>query len=155
MIVTLTPKILEETLQKARTSPRKRAIYCFHQPDEVLQRMINAGLSDTYFQPHKHENPDKIELFSILYGKMAIFTFNDVGEIEQKVLLEESGKDRIVEIPPRTWHGVAVISPEAVVYEIIEGKYDSLTHKDFAPWAPAENSPEAPRYLEWLKSFSP
>ncbi len=153
MIITLTSEILNETLQKARASPRKRAIYCFHSPNEAFQRMVNVCLSDTYVQPHKHDAPNKTEVFSILYGKLAVFSFDDKGGIEESVLLEESGENKVAEIPPKTWHSFAVMSPSAVIYEINPVKYDPLTHKNFAPWAPAENDPEAPKYLEWLKSF--
>ena len=45
-----------------------------------------------------------------------------------------------------------MLSPEAVFFELVEGKYDPKTHKDFAPWAPPEeNKEEAKKYLQNLK----
>jgi cupin fold WbuC family metalloprotein len=114
--------------------------------------MINAVLSDSYLRPHKHENPDKLEIFSILKGVAAILIFDDSGKIIECVKLEENGKTKIVETPPRTWHTFVVLSPEAVLYEIIEGKYNANTNKKFASWAPdEENLEEAKKYLNKLK----
>jgi dTDP-4-dehydrorhamnose 3,5-epimerase-like enzyme len=48
-----------------------------------------------------------------------------------------------VEIPTGTWHNLAVLSEEAVLYEVIDGSFDPMTHKRFAPWAPSEGEPEA------------
>jgi dTDP-4-dehydrorhamnose 3,5-epimerase-like enzyme len=53
------------------------------------------------------------------------------------------GAVRQVEIPPGTWHTLAVLSDEAVLYEVIDGHFDPKTHKRFAPWAPSEADPEA------------
>ena len=81
-------KLTEKLLQKARGSTRKRVVHCFHNPDDTLQRMINAGLSDSYFRPHKHENPDKLEIFSILEGVAAVIIFDDNGKIVESVTLD-------------------------------------------------------------------
>ena len=152
MIIKGTMEIVEETLAKARVSDRRRAIYCFHETsDEIPQRMINAFLEGTYVRPHKHENPDKLETFSILTGDVAVLTFDNSGNIEDKVILSYTGRNRIAEIPPRTWHSIVVLSPEAAVYEVIQGKYDSLTHKNFALWAPSEDDLHFGNYLETLR----
>lgn len=151
MVRILDSKLIEQTLQKARESPRKRANYCFHNPDESLQRMVNAALFDTYFRPHKHENPDKLEIFSILKGKVAILTFDEAGGVVDVVRLDEEVKS--VEIPPKTWHTVVVLSPEAVFHEIIDGKYDPKTHKEFSSWSPEEeNVEEVKKYLDKLRA---
>lgn len=152
MLKKLDISLIEKILQKARESPRKRAIYCFHNSDENLQRMINAGLSDTYVQPHKHENPDKLEIFSILKGIVSILIFDDNGKIIDSVTLDENGHVKLVEIQPKTWHTFVILSDEAALYEIIEGKYDSKIHKNLAPWAPEENFEEAKIFLKELKN---
>lgn len=151
MIKKVDKNLIKATLQKARESPRKRAVYCLHKPDEILQRMINAGLEDTYVRPHKHENPDKLELFFILKGKVGVIIFDDKGDIKDSVVLSEDGT-KVAEIPLRAWHSFIILSKEAVLFEIIMGRYDPKTHKEFAPWAPEENSEESEEYLEKLKS---
>ena len=58
----------------------------------MLQRMINALEPGTYCQPHKHENPDKVEAFILLTGKLLVVEFDDAGTVKQYVVLShESG----------------------------------------------------------------
>jgi len=140
-------KILKTTQLEARTSPRRRANYQLHQPEDCLQRMLQVVYHDTYFAPHKHAK--KLESFVMLKGKMAVVGFSDQGKINELAILGED--TYMAEIVPGTWHSVIVLSKSAAFIEIIEGHYDPLTHKIFAPWAPAENTPSAAAYLELLQ----
>jgi cupin fold WbuC family metalloprotein len=148
--------LMEKALARARSSPRRRAHHCFHAPADRLQRMVNAALRGSYFQPHRHKDPDKLEIFTILKGKALVITFDDAGKPDEAALLSaepgEGGRAaRQVEIPPGTWHTLAVLSDEAVLYEVIDGYFDPATHKRFAPWAPAEADTEgAQAYLASL-----
>lgn len=140
--------LMEQILARARVSPRRRANHCFHAPGDRLQRMVNAALRGSYFQPHRHADPDKLEIFTALSGRTLVITFDDAGKPEDTALLSAepgagAGEVRQVEIPPRTWHTLAVLSPEAVLYEVIDGHFDPKTHKRFAPFAPSEADPEA------------
>lgn len=82
---------INETSAKAKTSARKRMNYNFHKEDSAtLQRMLNAIEPDSYIRPHKHENPDKVEAFFCLKGKMAVVEFDDSGEIVDHIILDAS-----------------------------------------------------------------
>ena len=143
--------LMETTLARARVSSRRRANHCFHAPADRLQRMVNAALAGSYFQPHRHKDPDKLEIFTILTGRVLAITFDDAGGVEEAALLssdpveQAGGAVRQVEIPPGAWHTLAILSPEAVHYEVIDGYFDAKTHKRFAPWAPSEADPDAAR----------
>lgn len=152
MIRTITRAMLEDFIAQAAESPRKRTIYRLHEHHEPVQRMVNALLPGTYTPPHKHENPDKVELFSILVGKLAVLQFDAVGGVQAVHILDASGPTRIADIAPRTYHALVVLEPAAAL-EIIQGPYDAATHKQFAPWAPAEGSPEVPAYLQRLEQI--
>jgi len=143
---------IENLIFQARRSPRKRVIYRLHEHEEPVQRMVNALIPGTYVAPHKHENPDKVELFSILQGKIACIQFNHIGEVEAVLELDEEGPIKIVDIAPRTYHTILALQPSAVL-EIIQGPYEEATHKHIAPWAPPENSPKANDYLIYLTSI--
>ncbi len=151
MLIRLDQTLIDSVLKRARISPRKRANHNFHLPHETLQRMLNVALRDSYFRPHKHENPDKREIFTLLKGRVAIILFKDNGGVQEAAYLNEGGPVLQVEIPPRQWHTVVVMSEEAVLYEIIEGAYDPRTHKQFADFAPAEGAPGAAEYLQSLR----
>jgi len=150
MIRAITQQMIEDLIVQAAASPRKRTIYRLHDHEEPVQRMVNAMIPGTYTPPHKHENPDKVELFSILVGKVAVLHFDDAGRIETVCVLAERGPVKIVDIAPRTYHALVVLEPSAVM-EIIQGPYDARTHKQFAPWAPPENTPEAADYLRQIE----
>lgn len=143
--------LVEAVLAKARVSPRLRANHCFHRPDERLQRMVNCALRGSYFAPHRHDRPGKLEIFTVLRGKVLVATFSDDGDIEDRVILEAGRGPWQAEIPPAAWHALAVLSEEAVLYEVIDGHYDADTHKRFAPWAPPESDVHrAHAYLDSL-----
>lgn len=143
--------LIEAVLARARVSPRLRANHCFHRPDERLQRMVNCALRGSYFAPHRHEQEGKLEIFTILRGRALVITFDDEGGVADRVVLDADGGPWQAEIPPGTWHSLAVLSTEVALYEIIDGAYDPATHKRFAPWAPPEGDVHrAHAYLESL-----
>jgi cupin fold WbuC family metalloprotein len=143
--------MIDDLIREAASFPRKRAIYRLHEHHEPVQRMINAVVPGTYAPPHKHEAPDKVELFSILKGRIAILEFDAEGEVRNVFVLDASGPMRIVDIAPRVYHSLVALEPAAAL-EIIQGPYDAQTHKRFASWAPAEDSADAPAYLHWLET---
>ncbi len=134
---------------RAMTSQRKRLNLNFHHgPPDVFQRMLNALEPGSYVQPHKHENPDKDEVFVILKGKLAVITFSDTGAVEDFIILDNFVGNYAVEVPARTWHTIAALEAGTVVFEFKHGPYDPDTDKVFASWAPPENHPEAAQYLQ-------
>lgn len=147
-MIEINKELLEGVSQKAKTALRKRMNYNFHKEmSEPLHRMINALEPDTYVRPHKHENPDKLESFVILTGKVVVITFDEVGNIIQSsILSHESGKYG-VEIAPRVFHTIISLASGTTVYEGKTGPYTPVDDKDFASWAPVEGSPEASGYL--------
>lgn len=143
---------LDELLLKAKKAERKRANLSLHQPQDLLQRMLNALLPGTYMVPHKHENPDKYELVTILRGQIAYLEFDIKGEVNAIGWLDAEGDVRVIEVPPRTYHTMVALQPSIVV-EVTQGPYDPATHKITAPWAPAENTPKANDYLLHLEAI--
>ena len=53
--------LIDALSAEASRSPRRRAIHRFHEHEEPVQRMINALRDDSYVQPHRHADPDKVE----------------------------------------------------------------------------------------------
>lgn len=143
--------LIGEAVKKAEESDRKRSSYNLHKDfSDKIQRMLFVINKDSYVQPHKHENPDKVEVFICLKGKLAILIFNDEGEITNKVVISEKGNEKGVEVFPRTWHSIIALEDNSVCYEIKEGPYNPETDKKFASWAPKENSEEVAEYLKGL-----
>lgn len=87
----LTDSLFSEVLQKANTSPRKRANHNFHELSEVYQRFLNVLTRDTYVQAHRHKFPPKPETFLALKGDLGFILFNDDGSIQETHYLSSQG----------------------------------------------------------------
>ncbi|WP_430814502.1 WbuC family cupin fold metalloprotein [Carboxylicivirga sp. RSCT41] len=145
--------LLSNLSDKAANSVRKRANYNFHKSaDDLLHRMLNMLQPFSYVQPHKHEHPAKREAFIILKGRLLVVLFNDDGSIKQSAVLNRDNDVFGIEIAPGCYHTIVALENNTCVYEVKDGPYDMATDKQFAPWAPAENDPEAENYLKTLLS---
>ncbi len=142
---------LDKTSVIARSSERLRKNYNFHPTHEdPLHRMLNAMEPGTYIQPHKHEDPDRFEVFLALRGSFVVITFDNNGNIADHTLLDSRKGNYGVEIPARTYHTLIPLESGSVAYEVKEGPYLPATAKNFAHWAPAEGDPGVPAYLDQL-----
>ncbi len=142
---------LDALSKVASDSPRLRTIHCFHEgPEDTLQRMLNAIEPNSYICPHRHLNPDKREIFLLVRGSGAVFTFHDDGKISEFFILDVSQGNYGVEIPIGIWHTVIALEPETVFYEFKDGPYAPINDKDFAPWAPREGESEVANYIDYL-----
>ncbi len=139
---------INQLATEARQSPRRRAIKRYHEHEEPVQRMLNALCDDSYVQPHCHRDPDKVELFLAVQGRLLVLIFDDAGEVARSAVLDADGPVRGVDIPPRTWHALLALTPVAIALEIIQGPYEATTHKRFATWAPVD--PQAG--LAWMRA---
>lgn len=145
-------EIMDQLSARAAASDRKRAVHRLHEQDaDPIQRMLNAIEPGSYVQPHKHQDPDKRELFFCLRGKMAVVIFHENGGINEVCLLAPDSEDYAVEVPPRTYHSIISLEKGSVSFEVKDGPWSPADDKDFAPWAPAEGNPEAGHYLEKLR----
>ena len=144
-------KLLSELSQKAALLPRKRLNLNFHEElTDPINRMLNAFEPGTYIQPHKHENPDKREVFIILKGALVVVIYDESGNPIDFVLLDPQKGTYAIEIPPRVWHSVISLESGTVVYEIKDGPYLPISDKNFASWAPKEGDPKCDEYLARL-----
>ena len=140
--------LITRVAEAAEASPRRRQNHDFHEAHEPVQRMLNALRDDSYVRPHRHAAPAKVEVFLALTGRFLALTFDDTGAVSASAVLDPHGPVRGVEIPRGAWHALLALDPVAVAFELIEGPYDPATHKEFAPWAPAE----ADAGLPWLQA---
>jgi len=109
-------------------------------------------MRDTYVAPHVHDHPRKLEIFVILRGSLAVVAFHPDGNLADCVVLSDKDPVRAAEIPAGTWHSFVVLTRSAVVYELVDGRYDPHTHKRFARWAPNErDTRRASAFLKKLR----
>jgi len=148
----LDAQLFQGLIDRARQSPRQRTNHNFHASlDENANRFLNVMIEGTYIAPHRHLSPPKPEGFVVLDGRVAVFIFDDVGQVTNTYVL--GGGDTLgIDIAAGVWHTFAALSPHAVCYEVKPGPYAAHNDKDFAPWAPREGDPRVPEYLAGLLS---
>lgn len=147
-MIRIDQSLLNNISNLAKESPRGRKNYNFHKTyDDPLQRLINAIEPYSYIQPHKHENPDKREVFTVLQGRLLVAEFDESGKISDHCIIDPHEGTFGAEIPERTYHSIFALEPGTIVYEIKDGPYDPIDDKNFAPWAPKEGESGVQEYL--------
>lgn len=152
MLRSITRFDMDDLLREAKKAERKRATLRLHQQGEMLQRVITAMIPGTYIAPRKHENPDKVALFSILRGRIALLQFDDRGKVEEIIRLDAQGDTRIVDIAPRIYHSLLPLEP-SVILEVVEGQAVAEDQKQLASWSPHEGNAKEGDFLMYLTSI--
>lgn len=153
MTLAVTMDIIEAKSRDAMQNSRKREILALQRGNaDLLQRMINAIEPGSYVRPHRHHAPPKAESVVLLSGSIGFVVFHDDGTLNHDacVLLDRSHGTLVLDCRESIWHSFFALESNTVVFESKAGPFDPNTDKEFAPWAPAEGSPEAPAYLEQL-----
>ena len=138
-------------LEKAKLSKRKRFPFIIHKKGEVFNQVFNFILDDSYMQPHMHPKTNMIEKMHLISGSFKLIFFDEEGKPKKIYDIDE--KNSRVKVPSRTWHTYVMTSKFAIVFETMMGKYNPLTWKQMADWAPCENSSKSNKYLKFLKSI--
>jgi len=138
----------------AAASPRRRMNHNFHAgPADNPHRFLNVLLRGTYIRPHRHSAPPKAETFLVLEGIADALLFDDRGAISARYSLgAQTPEGRLwgIDLPPGVWHTVVPRTERAVCFEVKPGPWEPATDKEFAPWAPPEDSPLAAPYCRLL-----
>lgn len=145
-------RLLDETTERAKQSPRLRMNYNFHEElDDPVNRLLNAMEPGTYIRPHRHLNPNKDEIFLLLRGKAMLFLFDEEGNITEKLLLDPKAGSYGAEIQPGIWHCLLVMESETVIYEVKPGPFAPLHPENMAPWSPEPDDEKGiNEYLTYL-----
>jgi len=146
--------LFEKVAGLAETSPRRRMNFNFHQaPEDNAHRLLNVLLAGAYVRPHRHTTPLKSETFLVLEGQVDAILFDDQGRITARYPLgaeTPAGHVWGVDIPEGAWHTIVPRTARAVCFEVKPGPWDPATDKEWATWAPAEDSPAAAEYCRKL-----
>ena len=116
--------LLNQVSEQAKTSPRLRMNYNFHQSlDDKCHRFLNAVEPGTEVAIHRHPNSN--ENVILITGKMYEILYEvadgQLVETERFHLCPAEGKYGC-QVPKGVWHTVEVIEP-SVIYEAKDGKY--------------------------------
>jgi cupin fold WbuC family metalloprotein len=150
----VTPELLQQLTESARTSPRLRKNHNLHPSDESrCHRLLNAIEPGSYIRPHRHLDPEKDEAFILMSGRLGVIQFSDAGEVTETVTLSHQDGLLAADIPYGVFHTAVSLEPGTVFYEAKAGPYLPLNEAEFAAWAPPEGDGRAAQYLEQLKKM--
>lgn len=113
-----------------------------------VQRLLNFLQPGTYVRPHRHPLPHATESVCLLEGHLEVIIFSPEGQMTGRHHL--SPRSPLIDLEPNTWHGMIIHDPDTVIFETKQGPYDPMTDKEFAPWSPEEDSPDAAPFLNSL-----
>ena len=116
--------LLNQVSEQAKTSPRLRMNYNFHQSlDDKCHRFLNAVEPGTEVAIHRHPNSN--ENVILITGKMYEILYEvadgQLVETERLYLCPAEGRYGC-QVPKGVWHTVEVLEP-SVIYEGKDGKY--------------------------------
>ena len=115
-------ELLDRITVEAKTSPRLRMNYNFHQSlDEKCHRFLNAVEPGTVVEIHRH--PTKDETFVLLRGRVVVKTYNDDGDVIDSIELCPEDGSYGVNILKGVWHKVESLESGSVFFECKEGPF--------------------------------
>lgn len=147
-VVLIDDNLIQKAVDSSRNSPRKRITLPLHKSaTDNLHRMLNALQPGSYIQPHRHLYPPKAESIIVLRGAIICAEFSKAGDITNLYRLSSESLQIGIDIEPGTFHTFFAVVEDTVLFEVKPGPYEQSSDKDFASWAPAEDSESAVEYL--------
>ncbi len=144
--------LLDSVSLEASRSPRQRKNRNFHADDAApAHRLLNAIEPGSYLMPHRHLDANKDETMIVLRGRLGVVFFDELGQVQQTVVLAPAGPVCGVDIPHGVYHTILALDPGTVMLEAKGGPYLPLAEAERAPWAPAEGAPEVAAYAHSLR----
>lgn len=152
----LDQELLDNIAHLARSSPRLRQNYNFHDTSEKVQRFINVLQPGTYIRPHRHcrdTGVNGFEFFLVCQGELGIIIMDESGQILEREVVSANGALRGIELPELTYHTLVALAPDTVILELKEGPYDPSTDKEFMEGFPAEGTAAAKQLVETWSGY--
>ncbi len=137
---------------EARASARLRRNLNFHPANDYpSNRLLNAIEPGSYVPPHRHLDPTKDETLFVLRGSIGVLLFDAAGAVLAQRVLRAGGSDVGIDIPHGVIHSLVSLEPGTVLFETKAGPFIERLPTELPAFAPAEGSPEAAAYLDWMR----
>lgn len=146
----LNRNIIQNTINEAKNSKRKRKNFNLHELNDSVQRFINVIEPDSYVRPHRHLNPPKIECFVVIEGNCTVVLFDDIGKINHCITIDRNINYGI-DIKPGIWHTIISNQIGTILFEVKNDPYVPICQEDYPSWAPDENDLLHEDYFNELK----
>lgn len=145
-------KLFDELKNIAFEKNKNVRICMHHEPSDLLHDSVIIECRDSYYPPKKYIN--KSQSFHIIDGSVAMFIFNDNGEVIDCCVLD--GKNCFVyRVEKNVYHTAIALTDYVIYHETTSGPYIGHDDRSFPSWGPQDIN--APNYLEFknnlLKSY--
>lgn len=149
----LGPDGIRQLRDTAAASTRLRSHLNWHDPlHDPVQRFWIHLQPGTYVRPHRHTKQQRWETTVLITGAADLLLFSDQGQLLERLHLAEDGI-RAVELSPEQWHSYVALAP-TTLFEVKQGPYEAVADKQFADWAPAENTSPVAEFLNRMTSLT-
>ena len=127
-------ELIKELKEMAANYQGKNIRLCLHSgPEATFHTMIILEHKGRYYRPHKHL--EKGECFHILEGRMAVFAFDDQGEIIDACCLDPE-RIFMYKVQVDMYHAVMPLTQTVIYHESKLGPFLGDTDSIFPAWAP-------------------
>ena len=96
--------------------------------ESPVQRLINAVEPRTIIPIQRHR--DTAETMIVVRGQLKLTIYDDDKGIIEECVLNPSVGNYGYHIPKGVWHGVEVLAPNTVMFEVKEGPFTPLADKE-------------------------
>lgn len=135
--VMVNQKLIEELRQLSLNNGNCNARICLHtSSDSNFHEMVVLEREGFYFPPHRHTN--KGESCHIIEGELAVFTFDDLGKVNNHTVLGKDG-NLMSRVGIGQWHLTLPLTDPVIYHEAKPGPFVAASDSEFAQWAPARD----------------
>ena len=132
--------LINELKEISVGSGNQNVRFCLHEsPDALFHDMLILEHKGKYYRPHKHLT--KGESFHIIEGSMAIFIFDEKGNIIDNCLLN-TANNLIYRLEINMFHAIMPLSDLVIYHESKLGPFLSEGDSIYPSWAPVGDSPK-------------
>ncbi len=122
-------ELLNQVSVQAKSSPRLRMNYNFHQSlEDKRHRMLNAIEPGSPLPIHRHRHTS--ETVVCLRGRLVEEFYDERGDLVDSVEVAPGGPTVAINIPIGQWHSVRALESGTVILECKDGKYEPTRPED-------------------------
>jgi|TARA_B100000315_G_C14560267_1_gene580182 cupin fold WbuC family metalloprotein len=137
----VTTELIAELVRESDRRGGENVRFCLHDgPAARFHTMINVERKMKFYRPHKHLK--KGDCFHIIKGRLAVFAFDDGGEIIDSCVLEPD-RTIIYRIEENMYHTVYPITEIVIYHESKPGPFLGDADSIIPDWAPDESDSES------------
>jgi cupin fold WbuC family metalloprotein len=120
-------RMIDQLVEMALTDDVNARLCLNSSVEDFVHSMIIVELENRF--PLPKSNVGKDQIFHIIRGRMGILTFDSLGNITEKIVLEETGNCKVFFVGAGTYHCNVPLGRYAVHHEVRTGPFTNTNDK--------------------------